>query len=66
MEKYLDVLKSVDLFRGIEEFDLQPLLSCAAPPFSIFSLARCRISSVQLLLLERSCHCIVCVCPSVK
>lgn len=28
MEKYLDVLKSVDLFRGIEEFDLQPLLSC--------------------------------------
>ncbi len=28
MEKYLDVLKSVDLFRGIEEFDLQPLLAC--------------------------------------
>ncbi|MGE4485939.1 MAG: Crp/Fnr family transcriptional regulator [Oscillospiraceae bacterium] len=28
MEKYLDVLKAVDLFRGIEEFDLQPLLSC--------------------------------------
>jgi len=28
MKKYSDVLKSVDLFKGIEEFDLQPLLSC--------------------------------------
>ncbi|NCB45323.1 MAG: Crp/Fnr family transcriptional regulator [Clostridia bacterium] len=28
MEKYMDVLKAVDLFKGIEEFDLQPLLSC--------------------------------------
>ena len=28
MEKYMDVLKAVDLFKGIEKFDLQPLLSC--------------------------------------
>ncbi|MEA4895554.1 MAG: Crp/Fnr family transcriptional regulator [Oscillospiraceae bacterium] len=28
MEKYLDVLKTVRLFKGIEESDLLPLLSC--------------------------------------
>jgi len=28
MKEYLDVLKTVNLFRGIEESDLQPLLSC--------------------------------------
>lgn len=28
MKEYLDVLKSVDLFRGIETSELQPLLSC--------------------------------------
>jgi len=28
MKKYLDILKSVDLFRDIEESELQPLLSC--------------------------------------
>lgn len=28
MKKYLDVLKTVDLFKDIDECDLQPLLSC--------------------------------------
>lgn len=28
MKKYMDVLKTVRLFKGIEEADLQPLLSC--------------------------------------
>jgi len=28
MEKYLDVLKTVSLFKGIDESDLRPLLSC--------------------------------------
>jgi hypothetical protein len=28
MKNYLDVLKTVRLFKGIEEADLQPLLSC--------------------------------------
>ena len=30
MKNYLDVLKTVRLFKGIEEADLQPLLSCLA------------------------------------
>ena len=30
MKNYLDVLKAVRLFKGIEEADLQPLLSCLA------------------------------------
>jgi CRP-like cAMP-binding protein len=30
MKNYLDVLKTVQLFKGIEEDDLQPILSCLA------------------------------------
>lgn len=30
MKNYTDVLKTVRLFKGIEEADLQPLLSCLA------------------------------------
>ena len=28
MKKYLDILKTIELFQGIDESDLQPLLSC--------------------------------------
>ena len=49
MGKYLDVLKSVDLFRGIEEFDLQPLLSCLSAKAVHYEKGRTVFSSGETI-----------------
>ena len=45
MKNYLDVLKTVRLFKGIEEADLQPLLSCLAAKSVRFEKAQTVFSS---------------------
>lgn len=36
MKNYLPILKNIQLFNGIEEFDLQPLLSCLGAKYVLY------------------------------
>lgn len=45
MNKYLDVLKSVNLFRGIEETELEPLLSCLSAKMAHYEKGQIIFSS---------------------